>query len=379
MDHDVLDLGEAALDLVVDPLRRVVCLPERQVPVHGDLHFDIDAVAELPRLQQIDPLHLRLLHSAEADLVLRLLIAAVVHHFVHRVPENVRRGLGDEDADHNAGQGVQHGKAGSCAEDAGQGADGGEGVGPMVPGLRHQRGGIQLPRKAPDVTEQQLLHQDGYQRRGRRQDPRRLQLGALGEDLLDPLPADDKTGGQEDAGEQDRRHALHPLMAVGVFPIRILAGELDPHDHHQGAEHIRGGVDRVGDHRPRVSQQASRQLPRAEQEIDQNADPGYFDGFLRSVFHGFPFRPAGGQNKRCNTLRKQNKSLSRGGIASTIFRPGSQRPVQVFRIWIRKKGRRTTVPPAPIFSSYLLRGMISGKKTNQPRRSSDSPPRMGRA
>ena len=269
--HDVLDAGEVPLDAVVDLLGDIVGLDKGHAAVKGDLKVHIDAAAELPGLEPVDAPHLGLEAHAVGKALLGLRVAGVVHHLVGGVVKDVIGGLEDEKADHKARDGLHHRIAEASPGYADEGADGGEGVAPVVPGVRHQGGRVVAFGIEACVPVHGLLRGDGQHRGEEREKPRRRLRSAPRADGLDRPVPDEDAGRGEDHRENDRRDALKAFMPVGVLPVGGLDGELHADDDDKARKHIRGGVDRVRDHGPRVGQDAREQLEKRQGRVPRHA------------------------------------------------------------------------------------------------------------
>ena len=162
MDHAVLDSGEIRLDLVVDPVGDFVGGGQGLVAIGGDLHIYVQPAAKLPGAQQIQPQHSVLCLDGLRHGGFHLRVSGLVHQLPDGAHEDVIGGFQDEQADDQAGDGVQDGQPQLCPGDAHQGADGGQGIGAVMPGVRHEGGGVNFVRCPAGVPEHPLLGRDGH-------------------------------------------------------------------------------------------------------------------------------------------------------------------------------------------------------------------------
>ena len=256
------------------PLGDRVRVCERQPAVNRDLQLNVDAVPKLPRPQEVDPRDAALPKNALPNGPLRIFVAAMVHHLVDRVSENVNGGFADEHADDDARKRVERGDAEPRAGNADERADGRERVGTVVPRVRHQRLGVREPRAAACVSEHRLLDRDGEHRREQRGKPRnRKRIFLRGQELSDALIPDEKSRDREDRRKNDRGDALHALVPVGVLPIGRFRGGLHADHHDDRAEHVRRRMDRVGDHRAGARENPRGKLDGGQERICNDGNP----------------------------------------------------------------------------------------------------------
>ena len=63
-------------------------------------------------------------------------------------------------------------------------------------------------------------------------------------------------------------------MAVVVIAVRFFAGDADTHHDDEGGEHIRGGVNGVGEHSAGVSQNTGGQLESGQDKVTNDGVAG---------------------------------------------------------------------------------------------------------
>ena len=122
VDHAVLDLGEASLNGVVDPLGGGMGAAEGHKRVGADLHVNVDAIAEEPGFELVDAQDPLLLKNQGAEGGGGFRVAGVVGQLADGVPADIHGGFEDEQADNHACDGVQDGEAQAGAQDAGEAA-----------------------------------------------------------------------------------------------------------------------------------------------------------------------------------------------------------------------------------------------------------------
>lgn len=65
-------------------------------------------------------------------------------------------------ADDQAGDGIQNGQSQLCPSDTHQGANGGQSIGAVMPGVRHEGGGVDFIGSLAGVPEHPLLDHNGH-------------------------------------------------------------------------------------------------------------------------------------------------------------------------------------------------------------------------
>ncbi len=109
-----------------------------------------------------------------------------------------------------------------------------------MPGIGHQRGGIEALGVMAGIPVHGLLAGDGNHRRNERQ-----QAGDRGglrarADVFHRPGTDQQTGDGEHYGQDDRRDAFKALVPVGVVAVGLPGGELHANDDDEAAQHVRG-------------------------------------------------------------------------------------------------------------------------------------------
>ena len=209
-----------------------------QVAVSPDLHVHIYPVAKQAGIQGVQAQYAGLGQDGFRHLLHQSRRAGVVGHLPQGVRQDVPGGLQDEQADDHAGHGVQSRKAQPGAQDAREAAYGGQRVGAVVPSLRLQGAGVDLLRRQPGVPEHGLLHHDGDSGCNQGQRPGYQQFLTTG-DLPDAAQADAKARGGQNHTQDQRRHALQPLVTVGMVPVGVPARQLHAQNDDEGSQHIR--------------------------------------------------------------------------------------------------------------------------------------------
>ena len=261
MNHDVLDLVKAFLNGGVDGLGNGVAFPQGDIAVGRDLQIHIDPVAEDPGLDQIHSQHTGLGGGALADLLLHIRITGVIHHFYNGILENIVCGLEDEQADHQAGNGIQNGIALSGGGDADEGTYGGQRIAAVVPGIGHEGPGVQRLGIVPGVPVHGLFAGNGDNGGDHGQHPGNGDaLGGAGGDFCQGTLADEQAGHRQNHRQHHCGHALEPLVTIGVAPVRILGRELHANDDDDAAEDIRCRMYRVTDHCTGIGSDTGQQL-----------------------------------------------------------------------------------------------------------------------
>ena len=108
MHHAVLDLGEFLFDAVMYPVRNGMSLCQSGIRIGSDVDLHIDAVAEQPGLEPVDPQNTLLLQRGSTHPGFHLSRAGTVDHLGDGVLEDIPGSLEDKQADYHAGNRVQH-------------------------------------------------------------------------------------------------------------------------------------------------------------------------------------------------------------------------------------------------------------------------------
>lgn len=283
MDHDVLDIREAVLHVGVDLFRDLVGLTEGFVAVHLDLQIDVDLVAEHSGAEQVHADHALFFGHIIPQGLLVVGAAGGVQQLGDSVLQNVVGDLEDEEADDHAGHRVQHREAQHGAGDADEGADGGQGVGAVVPGVGQEGAGVDELGVVAGVPVHGLLAHDGDHRRHQGDGAGDGDgLVAAGEDGLQAHFADAQPRDHQDGAQQQGGDALQALMAVRVGGVGRLFGDPDPDPGDEGGEYVGEGVDGVRDHGAGIAGNAGEKLEAGQDCVSGDADKGQLadDGFL---------------------------------------------------------------------------------------------------
>ena len=110
-----------------------------------------------------------------------------------------------------------------ASRDADERADGGERVAAMIPGARHQRGGVQTLAEEARVPVHGLLHDDGHRRRDEGKHARHG-LRAAPLDAAEGLVADQQARDGQYDGEHDGRAGADDDAANLGLPPGLLGG-----------------------------------------------------------------------------------------------------------------------------------------------------------
>ena len=111
---------------------------ERHVPVDRYFRVDIDLTAELARVEKIEMLDAFFVREKLCNFGFFFRTAGGVQHFVHCFADDVDRNFEDKDADDKAGDRIKYRKTEHCTADADEGTNGGECIGAVMPGIRHE-------------------------------------------------------------------------------------------------------------------------------------------------------------------------------------------------------------------------------------------------
>ena len=145
----------------------------------------------------------------------------------------------------------------------------------MVPGVRHESGGVNPVCGPFGVPEHALLDQDRDNGGNQGQQARHRQGGAVGgKELVQASVANPDAGAGQHHREQDGGHRLHPFVAVPVVAVRLPTGDANPDHDDEGREHVGTGVDGVGHHGAGVGDQAGGQLKDGKNQVDVNGAAG---------------------------------------------------------------------------------------------------------
>ena len=169
MNHDVFYVRETLLYGVMYLARDLVAFFQRKGAVGTDLDIYIDLISELPGVQQIDLLDARDAFCALADLGFGFRGAGAVDHFADGVFKNIVGGFGDEYADQEAGDSIGDGVSHAGADHADESADGGERVAAVMPGVRHQRAGVDASGEVAGEPVHDFFYSNGDRSRHQRQ------------------------------------------------------------------------------------------------------------------------------------------------------------------------------------------------------------------
>lgn len=246
MDHDVLDIREVVLHVGMDLFRDFMGLTQGFVPIHLDLQVDIDLVAEHSGAEQVHADHALFVGHVIPQGLLVVGTAGGVQQLGDSVLQNVVGDLEDKEADDHAGHRVQHREAQHSAGDADEGADGGQGVGAVVPGVGQEGAGVDKLGVVAGIPVHGLLAHDGDHRSHQGDSTGDGDgLIAAGENGLQAHFADAQTGDHQNGAQQQGGDALQALVAVGVGGVRRLFGDLDSDPGDEGGEYVGEGMNGV--------------------------------------------------------------------------------------------------------------------------------------
>ena len=287
MNHAVLDLGEVVFNRAVDILGNIVSLHQCQISVGFDLGIDINLGAEQTGLQTADTHDAILLADEGAHLVDGVFVAGFVNHLIDGVAENINGSLENKQTDDDAGNRVEDREAQLCAGDTDQCADGRQCVGTMVPCIGHQCAGVNFIGGNFGKPVHPFFGDNRNDRCNQCECARCFQCLLLGlHNLLQSAPSNAKSGSKQNHCQDNGSDTFHALMTVGVFLVGLFAGDGDTDHDDEGAEHIRGGVDGVRNHRARVGEDARQQFKDGEHQVDDDAENRYAHRQLGFIFRG---------------------------------------------------------------------------------------------
>ena len=261
---------------------------EREEPVHADVQLDGATVADAAGAQMM-----RVADVGEGGddveyLALLLLGEGGFHQFVEALLEQSPRHAQDEEGHDDGGQGVEDRPAVAeedGAADAHEGAEGGEGVAAVMPGVGLDGGRVEGTATAHGVLVDKL-----FQHHGDHGGPERQHAGG-GEDAT-PAPEDEgfdalvaDAHGHQGQGEADEGGGKGLVLAVAVAVAAVfgLAADADEEEHHGVGEEVREGMDGVGGHGGAVAEEAGDELEDGQEDVDGAADQGDSVDFFLSV------------------------------------------------------------------------------------------------
>ena len=142
MNHHVLYFRKMKFDMVMYAFCNLVRFREGAVWITGNLYVYIDFVSELAGAELINTKDAFLSFNTVTDHLFITIVTGVIDHFIHCIVEDVVSGFYDKEADNEAGNGIGDREAETRTGDTDESADGRECIGPVMPCICHQRGGI---------------------------------------------------------------------------------------------------------------------------------------------------------------------------------------------------------------------------------------------
>ena len=305
MHHNMLHLRKLLFYRIVHTLCNAVRLPQRLIAVHSDLNINIDFVAKHTGMQKIHSQHAFLHRGTLFKRSLYFLLTGFIHHLVHSIHKDLISCLLNKNTDYQTCRRIQNRKPQPGAAHTDQRAHRRQGIGAVVPCVRHERPGINPLRMDPCVLIQAFFHKNRYHCRHKGQPSGHSQIRIIPScDLPHRRVSDPQSCSRKNRRQNDGCDTLHSLMAVRMVLIRRSARYPHSDDHYNGTEYIRGRVDRIRYHSPRMRKDSGQKLEYCQRKIRCDTDHRYLHSHLFIILHSFPISPV-----RCHHLSILSHSL----------------------------------------------------------------------
>ena len=143
----------------------------------------------------------------------------------------------------------------------------------MMPGIRHQRTGVNLSGTDSCILIHGFFHQNRDKGRHKGQHPRHCQgIHITACNLSYRRSSYAQAGSGKNSGQYYSRHTLQSLMPIGMVFIGISPGYSDSYDNHYGTEHIRCRMNGIGNHRTGMCDHTGRKLKHCQYKVGYDTD-----------------------------------------------------------------------------------------------------------
>lgn len=275
VDEDVADGGDGGADLVFD------VVGDGMAALHGhegiDLHMHVGVVTMTDFADHafFDALHTRHVGRGPPNFIDDVLAGRTVHQFAQGGAQQVPAVPGDDAGSDNGGD-IVGGFITFAADqgdgDADGGAEGGDGIAAMMPGIGTHGGTIDgfgfLGNEAvegflDDDYEDQYREGEGFR-----------SVAFTGKKFVGGIEGDAGSGEQQHGGDNGRGDGFGFTVTVGMVFIGRFLGNHHCAPDNDGAENIGEGFDGIGDQRVGMADDSGKQFPGSEQGIENHAEPG---------------------------------------------------------------------------------------------------------
>jgi hypothetical protein len=193
-----------------------------------------------------------------------------VGHLAGGVGHDLEPGPGDQGRHHHRSRGVQEGEAHACAGDSHQGRDGGQRVGPVVPGVGHYQGAaVSAPDPDRDLV-QRLFEGDAHHCRPKGDHPGFFR----GREAIHGVPGDATGGTDEDQRQDERGQGFEASVPVGVSFVGGAGGHPQCHQRDHVGDEVGQAVHCVRDHDRGAADHPGEGLDQGEEHVHRGAEHG---------------------------------------------------------------------------------------------------------
>ena len=277
VDHHVIGVLHRGKEGTLHGGGYIVALGDGESGIYHHDHIDHDVGALLLGADVLNGFHAFHSGAGFLDLLQDFLVAGSGHDLIQAVLGNIQSHVHDEEGNHNAAHGVQHGEAQQSAADTDHGADGRVHVRAVIPGVGDQGGAVDALAHLVGGAEHPFLGGDGNNR-GDKSD----HAGGLDGLAVHKVAVNGLAAGGEDAQAGDEQHHgadqggndLGAAVAVGMMLVTGLLGDLHAGEHNAGSNDVGSGMGSVGHHGGAVAQNTGYVLKGSQEKVAGHTDDG---------------------------------------------------------------------------------------------------------
>ena len=269
MHEDVSDQGFLRSDRFADRMRDAVPLPHAEFGIHANMKVHVELETHLAEPTLIERQNSGYFHSDLADLLFEAFRRSGIHCFVECGAEELQAVPGNDAARGECSPVVSRGVSRPQSdEDAYKRKGAGDGVTPVMPRIRPQRGRTDLPTGVYHPAEKAFLHDHDAEKNVERPLRGHLMRRPNFTNALD---------GETECRRQYRKRDDNPgdnfrfAVSVRMLIIRRLGSDAQSEPHDEGAEDIEKGFYAIRNEGIGMADDPRKNLQDAKQRIDQHA------------------------------------------------------------------------------------------------------------
>jgi len=283
VDEDVNDFRDGGYDAVFDVAGDVMAGGHGHVAGDQDVQVALDIQADVAGADAVNVRDMGMGQTDGADPAADLFGGRQIHEFPDGGPDDHQCRLHDKYRYQGRAHMIQKGPGrieNGCG-DCGQGRDGAESVGPMVPGIGHHGRAFDAPARIDGPAVKDFLDHNGKSRGGRGNPAWRTRAYFINS-LKGPdgVPGDSDAQGEKGRADKQGHGRLDAVMAVLVVAVRGPGPEIGTDDDHQVGNTVGKAVDGVGFDGGAGAQGSGRVFKGAQDKIYNKPDPGDPSDFL---------------------------------------------------------------------------------------------------